>query len=206
MQVWRAGVWTPEVTESFLKADLRVDCGDTASYGPVLLLSWVAIALYPVGVPVLYWVLLRTAKHAIRESRPTPFSRALDFLHRDFEPQFFWWELVEIGKKLLLVGFATIFYPDTMYQLLAAFMISLIHRTPFRDSNPGLADYRSLLLTASTPILEQCFSRPSPSPSAPLATTISRSAATSLSPRFSSSASFSRCHPHTRSELRQISF
>ena len=60
-----------------------------------------AIALYPVGVPALYWLLLSKAKDAIKNSQPNSLSRALDFLHRDFEPQCYFWEIIEVWKKLL---------------------------------------------------------------------------------------------------------
>ena len=43
------------------------------------------------------------------------------------QANFFWWEIVEQLKKLVLVGFATVILPDTMYQLLLAFMFCLLH-------------------------------------------------------------------------------
>ena len=33
-------------------------------------------------------------------------SNALAFLHRDFEPRAYYWEIVEVTKKLFLVGTA----------------------------------------------------------------------------------------------------
>ena len=61
------------------------------------------------------------------QDRPTALSQALNFLHRDFEPHCYYWELVEAGKKLFLVGFATAIWPGTMYQLMIAFMVSSVH-------------------------------------------------------------------------------
>lgn len=39
-------------------------------------------------------------------SRPTALSNALAFLHRDFEPRAYYWEIAEVFKKLFLVGAA----------------------------------------------------------------------------------------------------
>lgn len=82
--------------QSRLKADYEVDCGNEEDYGSVRRLSWLAIVLYPIGVPVLYWLLLRMAKVAIVKDRPTALSRALGWLHRDFEPECYFWEIVEV--------------------------------------------------------------------------------------------------------------
>ena len=82
----------------FLSADYSLDCND-AEYRRVFLLAWVAIALYPVGVPLLYLTLLLCARKAIRTEQPTALSRSLTFLHQDYELSMYWWEMVEISKK-----------------------------------------------------------------------------------------------------------
>ena len=86
------------VVQRRLKADYEVDCDNEDEYGPVHQLSWLAIVLYPVGIPVLYWLLLSMAKTAIIKDRPTPLSRALGWLHRDFEPECYYWEIVEVCR------------------------------------------------------------------------------------------------------------
>ena len=82
----------------FLRVDYSLDCND-AEHGRVVSLAWVAIALYPVCVPLLYLALLLSARKAILTEQPTDLSRGLTFLHQDYEPSMFWWELVEISKK-----------------------------------------------------------------------------------------------------------
>lgn len=62
---------TRGVRRRYLKADYAVDCDDELAYGPVLRLSWIAIVLYPVGVPLMYMLLLHAAKGAIKTDRPT---------------------------------------------------------------------------------------------------------------------------------------
>ena len=48
-------------------------------------LAYLAIFLYPIGIPLLYLLLLVSAREAISQDRPTRLSSALSFLHRDFE-------------------------------------------------------------------------------------------------------------------------
>ena len=82
----------------YLKLDYSLDCDD-AEYGRVFYLAWVAIAVYPVCIPLLYLTLLLTARKAILTEHPTDLSRSLTFLTSDYEPSMYWWEMVEISKK-----------------------------------------------------------------------------------------------------------
>ena len=37
----------------YLKSDYAVDCDDEEQYGPVFRLAWIAICLYPLGIPTM---------------------------------------------------------------------------------------------------------------------------------------------------------
>ena len=51
-----------------------------------------ALCLYPLGIPLMYLLLLIGARRAIIEERPTRLSTALSFLHRDFVKRLYWCE------------------------------------------------------------------------------------------------------------------
>ena len=57
---------------------------------------------------MLYLGLLKAASEAISQDRPTRLSSALSFLHRDFEPRMYGWEIAEQFKKLFLVGISMV--------------------------------------------------------------------------------------------------
>ena len=59
-------------------------------------------------------------------SSPTPLSTALAFLYRDFTAGFFWWEFVDVTKKLCLVGFFFMLHRGHLVQLIAATCLALI--------------------------------------------------------------------------------
>lgn len=94
-------------------------------------------------MPVLYLVLLRAAKKAIIEDQPTALSRALNFLHKDYEPKCYYWEVVEVMKKIILVGFASIILPGTQCATTtandapSATLCHLHHRISAASSSPG---------------------------------------------------------------------
>ena len=97
----------------------------TPEYRQVHMLAWLAIVLYPICIPALYTALLCLASKALRTETETPLSAALGFLHREFEPRYFWWEILEVVKKLVLVGFAAIIRPGSITQLVIAMILSL---------------------------------------------------------------------------------
>ena len=99
----------------FLRADYAVDC-DSPAYSSIMSLATLAILLYPILIPLSYLLLLVRARRAISEERPTSLSRALSILHKSYEPRWYLWELMELWKKLFLVGFAALILPGTLMQ------------------------------------------------------------------------------------------
>ena len=68
---------------SFLRADYAVECG-TPEHNDVVVLAWIGVALYSIGITFLYTVLFYKARRAILDDKPTLISRALGFLALDF--------------------------------------------------------------------------------------------------------------------------
>ena len=85
---------------SFLMADYSVNCKDSDEYARVVSLAVVAIALYPIAIPSICLLLLLIARKSIIAEHPTLLSSSLAFLHQDYEPSMYWWEIVEITKKV----------------------------------------------------------------------------------------------------------
>ena len=117
--------------ESYMAADMAVMCTDasgavTAEYASVQRLTVVAILCYPIAVPLAYVLLLLRARRAIVSRHPSGLSRALAFLHRDYAPRYFYWQVLEEAKKLALVGFASLISPGSLMQLVAAFCFCLV--------------------------------------------------------------------------------
>ena len=124
-------------TESeWLKADVAVECG-TAEHDKAKALAWVAIILYPIGLLALNGALLFAARGAIVMNRPTPLSRAIAFLYREYLPHIFWWELVEMLRRFVLVGLMVLAQQLGIMQLIlgtllsAAFLMFQVQASPY---------------------------------------------------------------------------
>ena len=81
----------------YLRADYSLECSTATHFSEeqesLKRLAWLSIFLYPVGISLVYALLFLCARRSILQDRPTPLSKALDFLVRDFEPGYFWWEV-----------------------------------------------------------------------------------------------------------------
>ena len=75
---------------------------DTEEYVETRRTAFVMVALWPVGIIVLYGALLFMSREAIRSGRATALSHATTFLWADYKKHTFWWEPLEMCRKLTL--------------------------------------------------------------------------------------------------------
>jgi len=47
------------------------------------------------------------ARKAIRNHTPNHLVRSISFLHRDYKPEYFYWEMVELGRRTILLGWVS---------------------------------------------------------------------------------------------------
>ena len=71
---------------------------------------------------------------------PSELSKAIDFLHREYEPVVFWWELVEMVRRFLLIGLFVVIQKGTITQLLLGLAVSVVHVVCQMEASP----YREL--------------------------------------------------------------
>eukprot|EP00966_Prymnesium_polylepis_P182805 4235588-Prymnesium_polylepis.3 len=120
------------MTRWYLHGDLEIDC-DSNEYAEMLRVAYAFVIVWPVGgsstgtqtsglslsggltavsnlavtVPLLYGSLLFMSRHALRRGISTPLTRATSFLTGDYKPNAFWWEPLEMCRKLTLTGDST---------------------------------------------------------------------------------------------------
>jgi hypothetical protein len=70
------------VTRRYLHDSLDVDC-DSDEYGAVQSVAVAFVCIWPVGIPLLYALLLWGNRAALRTGVPTPLSRATAFLYAE---------------------------------------------------------------------------------------------------------------------------
>ena len=141
----------------WLRADYQVRCDDGGEYAEIQTLAILAIFLFPVGVPLVYAALLLSSRRAIHTEKPTQLSTALAFLHGDFRKEYFWWELVEVSRRFILVGVACVVSPGTLNQIFLGAASALVHLVVQMQARPFLRATEGFLSMASGFLLVVIF-------------------------------------------------
>ena len=156
------GVCVPPTSASILHADYTIDCDETATLrwtlGPALVLLW------PIGVPaVLFGLMFRVRTDIISGDEDA--TGMFNFLIGDFEPKYWFWEVVELFRKLFLSGILSLFGRGSIAQAVLGSMISFsffglhLRLLPYKSHTlnviKGVSEvqvFAVLLLSVTTPV------------------------------------------------------
>ena len=127
---------TGEVKE-FLREDSAVVCYDSTAHTHIVAFAAVLIFLWPIGMPASYALLVTRARGAIMERRPSTLSEACSFLHAEYKPEYFYWEALDLTRRIVLTG-ALLMVRDKYItlRLIAALLMSLVWLTLLFSTYP----------------------------------------------------------------------
>ena len=110
----------------FLRRDLSVRCYDSPEHEQAVQTALLMTFIWPVGVQLLYVALLAIVRRPLLNRTPTPLTRATAFLHRDYKPELFYWEAVDLARRLVLTGWVAL-VPEQkdFYRIVIAVLVSL---------------------------------------------------------------------------------
>ena len=112
-------VWYEDVPGAaqvgFLRKDVSIQC-DTSEHETLQALAFVFVLLWPVGMVGLFiGILVYNRKElGVGEAHNTSAKAAL-FLTSGFKDKYFYWELVELVRRLLVSGWVTLIPFDKMF-------------------------------------------------------------------------------------------
>ena len=88
----------------YLRSDLSVLCNDSETHSSLVRLMWVFVVVWPIGCVLLYIAVLIPCGDTIIQGKKTPLTAAASFLTHDYERWFFWWEPLELCRRVALTG------------------------------------------------------------------------------------------------------
>ena len=112
--------------DGWLIADVSIKCR-TPAHASVTSLAWIAVFVYPIGFWLVSLLLLLRASKAITSGVETPLSRALIFLYKEYDVSCFWWELMEMARKFLLVGLFVTVEPGSITQIAVGTIVCAVY-------------------------------------------------------------------------------
>jgi len=93
-----------------MRQDASVECG-TSEHDSITLLAIVLLLLWPFGSLALYTSLLAACYRPLQAKTANALTEATTFLHREYKRRWYWWEAVELARKLVLTG-AVLLIPE----------------------------------------------------------------------------------------------
>ena len=147
----------PDIEKSYMPEDYRIECS-TGEYAVVLAVAYSMMGVYCIGVPCFYFSILWPKREEIRDQcyliglgddRSAADDaklkdleekhKAEQFLYRSYK--YWWWELVEILRKIVLAGMIALVAPGTAEQSIILMLLALgstvlyHHFMPFQEAN-----------------------------------------------------------------------
>ena len=123
---------------SVLEVDYSVDCEEDKALRYVR--QFFLIIIWSFGVPAVLYVWMSRAKALILAGDEETLHK-FDFALGDYKREFWYWEVVELGRKLILSGLIGLFGRGTIAQNFAAVVISFfffalsVYAQPFTTDN-----------------------------------------------------------------------
>jgi len=116
---------------AFLYSDLRVECY-TQTWTLFCYFSIPLILIYPVGIPLFFFSLLKLNRSSLHENR---IKAQLGFLYAGYRAEAWWWEIADCLHKLALSSLIAFFPPDAQLPIGLAvagvFTIAVFVMNPF---------------------------------------------------------------------------
>ena len=117
-----------------------------------------AVVLYPVGTIVFCaWLLYMGRSKLMLAEASSPYTRSIAFLHAPFTPMYFFFDLIDMARKLLLVGFASLVSRGSLEQLVMAVIVTLLGLVLHLQSRPYRSPVDNVLVPASHVLLLMFF-------------------------------------------------
>ena len=140
-----------------LIVDVRIACYTDEYYSGVFTLAIAAVSFWAFGLVIVNGTFLVCARKDLLRHRETTFTKAVGFLHADYDPSFYWWELVEMLRRLLLVGIFVLFRRGSITQLFVATIFTAFYALVQVQANPYNDMYSNFLATCSSFLLLGTF-------------------------------------------------
>ena len=145
---------------SWMQSDLSLSCLDPA-YTVFSVYAGLMAAAYCIGVPGWYLRLLWPHRQALEQGDHEDLDE-LAFLYDSYRPEVWWFEVFEMGRKVLLTGVAVLVLRGTMSQLAIGLLVAVLSMlvyavwSPFDDratNHFALASQLGLIMTLLAGVL-----------------------------------------------------
>ncbi|CAM9937989.1 unnamed protein product, partial [Ascophyllum nodosum] len=111
----------------FLRADHRLEC-DSETYVGFMVFAWLMIGLYPVGIPLLFALVLwnKRSKLAADDRDENISIESIRELWKPYRKGVYYYEVIECLRRVTLSGVVVFFSPSSTEQIVVTFLAALL--------------------------------------------------------------------------------
>ena len=108
----------------YLRADYRIVCTDP-KHRALQVYAAIMIGVYPVGIPLLFVVLLYRHRSVLSEAgADKAAARSIDSLWAPYRSGCYYYEVIECGRRIMLTGVVVFIYPNDTAQIAITIIMS----------------------------------------------------------------------------------
>ncbi|CAM9385517.1 unnamed protein product [Laminaria digitata] len=120
----------------YLRADYRIHCTD-ATHKTFEVYAGIMIAVYPLGIPLLYAVLLFRRRDVLAEAcADKAVAQPIAGLWEPYRPERFYYEIVECGRRVMLTGVVVFIFPNDAAQIAITMLSTFVFLLFFEALSP----------------------------------------------------------------------
>lgn len=120
----------------YLRADYRIHCTD-AKHREFEFLAGLMVLVYPIGIPLLYAVLLFERRDVLaRADADKTSAQSISGLWEPYTPDRFYYEVVECGRRVMLTGVVIFIFPNDAAQIAITMLFAFFFFTLFESLSP----------------------------------------------------------------------
>ena len=140
----------PYVRVSLVK-DMQVEC-HVSEHAFYVAMATLFLGLYVIGIPAfMFYILFSNRKDIKDENSPkyVSLSKRFGSLYAHYESEWYFWELIETGRKALLTGALVVIAPGTSTQIFFGIFLVIAHMLLTLKAGPYHEDADDLLAFCS---------------------------------------------------------
>jgi len=133
----------------FLNSDSSVDCQSKEHHNFILVITPL-IVIYQ-AIPVLYYILLYRVRHKLNPKEDASGDKAvhvlhsaktdlqlmpLKFLFKGYEPEFWYWEIVETYRRIVFISLIPVIINTTTRRAVVGSLLAIMSSVLYREMNP----------------------------------------------------------------------
>jgi hypothetical protein len=137
--------------KSYLASQMSIECYESPVHQEYLVYSVVCMLVYVLGIPIAMFAILFRARYDIQH-HPEDLATKMKYgmLYSSYEPDYYYFEVVEMGRKLMMTGGLILVGSGSALQVLIGILVCFVHILIIFYTRPYVEDTEDKLVQVTS--------------------------------------------------------